>query len=240
MELGYGWFHPLPVHPCMGEFDKEIAWKAIPIALEETLKQLRGPRKLSPYEKWILGVNNLSDFKPVEPYDNAPGTRTKKELFEYIKKMLREGIKPAKGYVKDIYVIEDFPFSFGHLKIENGYSLQGPGSVSLLKGYHWYRYLNEETFKSIPEETLETLLDEFRLKYEFHEGADNPHCFRQLPLEKPKVWYVVDSYKEQKLFAYNFIVAYTNLFLKELSRLDFPEDFQEVYKNLFLSSLEGR
>jgi len=180
-----------------------------------------------------------STFKPLEFY--SPEIRTKEEFFDHIERTLREGIKPAEGYIPEVYVVKNFPFSFGDLRIESGYILDGPGRVSLLKGGHWWDSMDEKTFKSIPEETLESLLDEFKLEYKFWSASKNrPHRFRQLPLEKPNVWYVVDGHREQNLFAYNFTVAYTNLFLNELSRSDFPEDSQKTYENRFLSGVEGR
>jgi len=189
MKIDYGWFHTAPAHPKMKKFDKEIAWAAIPAATEVTLKELK----------------NKEGFKP-SPFS----FKTKEEFFDCIEKLLREGIKRAgKPYRDDIYVVEKFPFSFGNLTIDD--CLYGSGRIYLIQG-RFMAYIDEEIFRSIPEE----ILTEFDLKYEHYPKHERPNYLVAADPEKPSnVWYIKDAYNEEYIFARNFTVAYVNEFLKE-------------------------
>jgi hypothetical protein len=213
MELGYGWFLLPPAHPDMKEFDNDLAFRAVPIALEATLAQFEKPRQLDSYEKLLLGVNNAKDFNPK---DNGSGKRTREEFFDYIKQMLDDGIKPVKGYAQGVYVIDNFPFASGRLNIED--YLRGSGRVYLTKDRRWYGDMPDEIFRTIPEETLSEFLKEFKIKHTFSPKLDTPHSFRQNAEDISGSWYIKDAYNEKKIFAQNFITAYTNIFLRELGK----------------------
>ena len=136
MEIEYNWFTVPPVHPEMKVFDNELAWKAVPTALKVTLDTLK----------------KTDNFVP-DPF-NGSGKEKKEEFFDYIEKMLDNGITQAgKSYRKDIYVIRDFPFSHADLRIDD--YLTGSGRVYILPGTGWEEYRNEEDYNPIPKEVLE-------------------------------------------------------------------------------------
>ena len=210
-QIDPSWFNIPPVHPEITHLNQELMLQVIPTALKMTFDE----------------IQKIDHFNPAPLFYS-----TKDELLEAIKLKLEEGITPAKGYKKEVYVLQDFPIS-GELTINDCIYYMGLGHVSLTDG-HWSAYLADKEFESIPNETLSSMIKEFDLKYQKNKKSDYPHFLRTNPDNDgtSNAWYLKDLPSfEAESFARNLTFAYTDAFLEFYNSTISDESLESFSEN---------